>query len=199
MFCCQEFTDDVPSHPPEADVDGHDVIWLRFQSQTRFEHLVVLLGGVAVWLAVYLYWLHTPGAGQFITADGPAAIAARQTAVTVATTACYVWFSAAFALGKGGPFLDTTIYPIVLTVLGPWVAALVTSTHLGVSMTTGSTVSATIVGDALWMFFPGAFVGTILVGGFVLTIYFVTGTGPEWAARHMPEEWFDVELEHPEE
>lgn len=190
----------MPSHPPEIDVDDEDVFWVRFADQTRVEHLLVVLGGFAAWFGTYAAWLDLAwGTIQYAGGETASAVAARQEANRVATVACYVWFSLAFMVGRGGPFLNTTLYPMTALVLGPWATGAAIGGRVTVSITEGSPTSGTLVVDALGMFLPGALVGLALVGGFLLVIYFVTGTGPEWGRRHLPEEWHEIELENPEE
>ncbi|WP_225335552.1 hypothetical protein [Halomicrobium urmianum] len=188
----------MPAHPPEVDVPD-DVFFWRFKNQTRLGHALVALGGVAVWIAVYTYWLDaTWGTPQLMIVETGEAAAARRDAMRMATTACMAWFSLTFMVGKGGPFLNTVTYPIVLIVTGPWAAALVVYGTTPGSISGGSPISARFVVDGFAMFLPGALLTIALVGGFLLVIYFVTGTGPAWEEKHMPDAWHDLELENPE-
>lgn len=187
----------MPTHPPEVDAPD-DYMWWRFENQTRLGHALVALGGVAVWVGAYALWLDAAwGTSQLMVVETAEAAAARRDAMQVATTACWLWFSLAFIVGKGGPFLNTMIYPIVLIVTGPWVAALVVYGTTPGSISGGSPFSGTFVVDVFAIFLPGILLSILLVGGFLFVIYYVTGTGPEWEEKHMPDAWHEVELENP--
>lgn len=180
--------------PDPLDADDQDgTLWWRFDDQTWIGHALAAFGGFAVWVGTYAFWLAVMQGGlDLLTAEGTAEIAARHEAMTVATVACYVWFSVAFMLGKGGPFLNLTIYPVVSLAFGPVVTSLVVTGWVAGSFSTGSTfASPTFVADVVTVLVPGLVVGGSLVAGFLVVIFYVTGTGPEWEDRHMPEAWHE--------
>ncbi|MCU4802209.1 hypothetical protein OB920_17675 [Halobacteria archaeon HArc-gm2] len=190
----------MPLHPPKSNAPD-DAIWWRFKNQSRVTHLLVALGGFAVWFGVYAYWLDgVAGDLHFAAAESPAAIVARQEAIRVASVACWVWFSLAFMVGKGGPFLNTIIYPVLALVFGPLVTSLAVSGSVPDTLysSTKSAIHPIFVVDAISLLVLGMFVCLVLVGGFLVVIHFVTGTGEAWAEKHMPEAYHEIELENPE-
>lgn len=178
--------------PPETDHLDDVVLW-RFNDQTRLGHAVAALGGFALWIGTFAIWLEVlHGNVHVVVADRPAGIAARQEAMMVATVACYVWFSVAFMLGKGGPFVNLFVYPIVWSAIGPTVTALTVAGWVSGSFSTGSTFASPVfILDVVRVFLPGLLVGSALVVGFLVGIFYVTGTGSEWEQRHMPEVWHE--------
>lgn len=74
-----------------------------------------------------VYWLHLSVVGGGVeqaAASGPEALAARRAGIRVASATCWLWFSLAFTVGKGGPILNVSLYPAGALVLGPYLSAL---------------------------------------------------------------------------
>ena len=183
------------TNSPETD-PLDNVTWWTFKNQTLVGHALVLLIGIAVWFGVYAYWLETVvGSFQFATLGTSEAIEGRRAAWRAATTACFLWFSLAVIVGKGGPFLNVAIYPATLCSIGPWIVALVAfgSWPRGV-FTTAPRWSGTYLADAISIFLPGFLVTLVLVGGFGLFLHF-TGRSEAWTNKHMPEEYHQIEVD----
>ena len=177
------------SESPDEELPD-DMMWWTFENQTLVGHALIVLVGVAVWFGVYVYWLDVVvGNFQFATIGGSEAIDARREAWQVATTACFLWFSLAVVAGKGGPYLNTFVYPILLLGLGPWITALLAfgSWPRGV-FTTARRWSIEYLVHAFSIFVPGYFITVVIIGLFILVLY-VTGKGEEWADKHMPEQY----------
>lgn len=186
--------------PPTEDVPD-DVIWWRFKRQTALSHLLVVAGGFLVWGLVYLYWLDAVvQVLEFGIAESPEAVVARQQAIRSASTACWVWFSVAFMFGKGGPFLNTTIYPVIAVVFGPIATSLAVWGEVPENLysLTDSAVHPAYIIDGISFFLPGIIVSGVLVGGFLLASTYITGTIEEWAEKHMPDAYHEIEIENPE-
>ena len=161
------------THSPETD-PLDNVTWWTFKNQTILGHALVVLVGVAVWFGVYTYWLEAvAGNLQFATLGTPEAIDGRRAARGAASTACWLWFSIAFLIGKGGPFLNTFVYPATLLIVGPWITSLTAfgSWPRG-SFTTAPRWTGTYLVDAFSIFLPGFFVTVVVVGGFALLLHF---------------------------
>ncbi len=185
----------MPAHPPDVDAPD-DTLWWRFRGQSRFGHALVALGGFVVWAAAYAYWLDAAGGGLWlVVAESGEAVVLRREAMQVASAACWLWFGLAFTIGRGGPFLNTAVYPLLAIVLGPFAVSLAVAGQFPGSFTGGPPVSGTLILDSIAIFLPGALLGTALVGGFLLVSYFVTGTGPAWEEKHMPEAWHEYKAE----
>ena len=182
-------------HSPETD-PADDALWWTFENQTIVGHALVALIGIAVWFGVYAYWLEAiAGNFQFATLGTPEAIQGRRTAWRAATTACYLWFSLAVLVGKGGPFLNTIVYPSIPFLLGPWITALVAFGSLPWGMfSTAPRWTGSFIADAISIFLPGFLVTLVLVGGFGLFLHF-TGRSEAWTNKHMPEEYHQIEVD----
>lgn len=177
------------------DVDVPDgVLWWTFTDQTWVGHAVVVVIGAIVWCGTYWFWLDAvAGGAHLLFAEGAAATAARQDAMRAAGTACWLWFSLAFISGKGGPFLNTVIYPTILLVLGPYLTGFATFGRFARGdFSAERAVSVTFYADVVWIVLHGVAVVVLVIGGFLLVSTFVTGAVNEWADRHLPEEWHEV-------
>lgn len=75
-----------------------------------------------------------------------------------ASAACWLWFSLAFIVGKGGPFLNTVFYPLGALLFGPYMTALTANGRLPAEMyTAGEPTSLRFVVVGLGIFLPGFF------------------------------------------
>lgn len=184
----------MPAQPPDVEAP-EGFFWWRFRGQTRLGHALVALGGFAVWAATYAYWLDAAGGLWLVVAETAEAAVLRREAMQLASVACWLWFGLAVVIGRGGPFLNTAVYPLVALVLGPFGVSYAVAGQSPGSFTGGPSVSGTLLLDSIAIFLPGALLGTVLVGGFLLVSYFVTGTGPAWEEKHMPEAWHEYKAE----
>ena len=183
------------TNSPETD-PLDNVAWWTFENQTIIGHALVALIGIGVWFGVYAYWLEAvAGSFQFATIGTPEAIEARLDARRAASTACWLWFSLAVLVGKGGPFLNTVIYPLVLLMTGPWITAFVAfgSWPQG-GPTTATRWSPAFIADGFSLFLPGFLLMMVVVGGFALLLY-LTGRSEAWTDKHMPEEYHQIEVD----
>lgn len=157
--------------PPAADVPGNALLW-TFENQTIVGHALVVLIGGAVWFGIYLFSLDAAGSLSLATQGTSEALHARRDAVHLASIACWVWFSGAFIVGKGGPALNIVGYPIILMVTGPIVAALALFGGWpdGV-LSEASVTSVTFLVDVIYMFMPGFLISLVLVGSFSLYLF----------------------------
>lgn len=183
------------SEPPsnqELRPDG--ALWWTFRRQSRVGHALTVLAGLGIWMATY--WLHLSivgGGVEQAAAGGADARAARRAGVQVASVGCWLWFAVAFVLGKGGPGLNLSLYPIGALVVGPYVSALAFVGRLPPEMfTTASPVSARFVAVAVAVFAPGFVLSLVVVGGFFLVSVFALGTFEAWSERHMPDDWHEL-------
>ncbi|WP_123621757.1 hypothetical protein [Halorubrum sp. CSM-61] len=95
-----------------------------FANQSRAAHAGVLVGGALACLIGYVGaagLLFELGALDHGAPDGP-----RRVASAVASLACWGFYAAAFARGRGGPVTDASLYPVTTVALVPtafrWVA-----------------------------------------------------------------------------
>lgn len=168
-------------------------LWWTFRHQSRLGHAFTVLAGLGVWMAAY--WLHLSivggGVEQAATA-GADARAVRRAGGQAASVACWLWFSLATVLGKGGPGLNISLYPTGALVVGPYASALAFVGRLPPeTFTTASPVSARFVAVTFGVFAPGFVLSVVVVGGLFLTSVFVLGTFEAWSERHMPEAWHE--------
>lgn len=183
------------AHPPEGP------LWWTFKHQTRLGHVLVVLAGLGVWIGMYVVWLEVVGGSfELAAATGAEARAARRGGMRAASVACWLWFSGAFVVGKGGPFLDIGVYPAGALVLGPYLTALAAFGRLPHEMfTAASPVSLRFIDLGIGLFVPGFLLSLVVVFGFLGIVTYVTGTHYDWAAKHAREEWLPgSDFEHGE-
>lgn len=180
--------------PPENRPDG--VLWWTFKHQTWLGHALVVIAGLAFWLGTYALWLALVEGGLELAATStPAAMAARRSGIRAASTVCWLWFSLAVMVGKGGPFLNVGLYPTGALVVGPYVSALVAFGRLPDAMfTPGSPLSGAFLVHGLGLFLPGFLLSLLVLGGFTVLKVHVTGTHEEWATKHMRDDWLPDEF-----
>lgn len=95
-----------------------------------------------------------------------------------------------FAVGKGGPLLNVTMYPTGALVFGPYVVALGVAGRLPPEMfSAASPTSARFVVVALGISMPGFFLSLAFLALFLGVKTYVLGTHEAWGETHMPEEW----------
>ncbi|MFB6236422.1 MAG: hypothetical protein ABEH81_08470 [Halopenitus sp.] len=179
---------------PDEELEPDDQpLWWTFRNQTVVGHALTVLAGWGVWMAVY--WLHLSVVGGGVeqaAAGGPKALAARRAGIRVASAACWLWFSLAFTVGKGGPLLNVSLYPAGALVLGPYLSTLAFVGRLPPEMfTAASPTSGTFVVVGLGLFLPGFVLSLGVVGTFLGVITYVTGTQESWADRHMPDAYHE--------
>lgn len=156
-----------------------------FATQSRTEHAVVFLGGVAIFAATYFGTLALLGGIPLAAVESADALAARQIAIRSAAASCWLYFGVLFILARGGPLLNTVFYPLTLTAFGP---ALLPKLVLGTIprhvFTTGERfTSPQFVADALSVTLPGAMLGIGLV---LLWVYRLDpDVRTRWAATHL--------------
>lgn len=174
--------------------EGYNPVYWTFHKQTRVGHVLTCLVGVSVFFVVYVYWMsNSAGDLSLLIAENQRGIAARRKGIQIGMIACYLWFSVAFMLGKGAPFLNLTIYPLVILVVGPPIVSFaifgqapLNSIAEGYMMHHPSLIKATIITLG-----PGVFVGFSLTGGFLLILTYVLGANDRWADKHMPPAYHD--------
>lgn len=126
---------------------------------------------------------------------GAAAFTARQDALRIATLACYAWFSIAFMVGKGGPLLNFWLYPVI----GVFVALVAVPLALSGQLPTGmlgpgwTFADPRLVWAVVSFFVPGLLFGVGVTGAFLIVLTCVFEADDEWAARHMPPEWHELQ------
>lgn len=176
--------------PEEVQPPGNVLLW-TFADQSRVAHAVVFLGGLLVWMGVYLLWLrYVAGDTSVLVKGGPAAIVSRQAGIRAATVACYLWFSGAFMVGRGGPFLNLTLYPAGQIVGGVYLTPLLVFGRLPDRIfTTAQLFGLKFMRDVILFFFPGFLVGLFVTGGFLTILVYVSDADEAWAERHLPPEY----------
>lgn len=180
--------------PPDERPAG--ALWWTFRSQSRPGHVLVVLGGLAVWMGTYALHLSVVGGDvELAAAAGPAALAARRAGMRVASVACWLWFAVAFTVGRGGPVLDVSLYPAGALVVGPYLTALVAVGRLPPELfTAAAPTSAQFIVHGLGVFVPGFVLSLSFLAAFLVVKVYVTGTHDEWAEKHMPEAYFRMEV-----
>lgn len=183
----------IPDEKPEPDA----VLWWTFRHQTWLGHALVVLGGFAVWMSAYALHLSVVGGDVALAAaGGPDALAARQAGIRAASVACWLWFSLAFTVGKGGPLLDVTLYPTGALLFGPYLTALVVVGRLPSEMyTAAGPTSALFVADGVGIFLPGVLLSLAVLGAFLGVKTYVLGTHEAWADKHLPEPYHEYRAE----
>lgn len=180
---------------PDEELQPDGALWWTFRSQTAVGHALVVLAGLAVWAVAYAAYLSTVGGSvELAAAGGPEARAARRAGARSASAACWLWFSLAFTVGKGGPMLNVSLYPAGALVVGPYLTALAAVGRLPPEMfTAAAPTSARFVAVGLGLFVPGFVLSLALLGAFLGLKVYVTGTHEAWADEHMPEEWHELQ------
>lgn len=179
---------------PDEEIQPEGALWWTFTGQTRIGHVLVVLSGWGLWAAVYvLHLTRVGGSIELLVVGGPEALAARQAAITAATTACWLWFSLATMAGKGGPGLNISLYPLGALLFGPYLTALAIAGRSPPAVFTSadSPVSWTFLVDGLGLFMPGFLLSLVVLGVFLGVKTYVTGTIDAWEAKHMPAEWHE--------
>lgn len=179
--------------------DGH-VAWWSFTDQTIIGHTATVLGGIGAFAAVYLLWLEMiAGDLSLLVASHPNAVTVRVNGMRAATVACYIWFSVAFMFGKGGPFRNFWLYPLL---------AIITGNNLLPGILFGDYLVDTFgpsgvpilnpdfTVNVMSFFLPGLLVGVVLTLGYIAVLTFVFGSQEEWVNRHMPEEYREYYRKH---
>lgn len=112
----------------------------------------------------------------------------------VAAIACWLWFGLAFVVGKGGPFLNTVLYPAVILVVGPWITSLAVFGTIPGSFLSGTAYVSAYSASGLSIFLPGLLLGNAVAGGYLIVLYLL-GRSSAWADEHVPEEYHEIEID----
>lgn len=185
----------MSTYLPDEELQPKGALWWTFKRQTPVGHLLVVLSGLGVWMGTFALHLSLVGGGiELAAAAGPEALEARQAGIPVATAACWLWFSFAIVVGKGGPMLNVTLYPTGALVFGPYLTAMAAVGHLPPEMfTTASPTSGRFIALGIGFFAPGFLLSVAFLGVFLGVKTYLTGAMDAWAAKHMPDEWHELQ------
>lgn len=184
--------DDLPSSPDDLPWHRNPAFW-SFTDQTVIGHAVTVVVGIGVLSAVYALWLQiVAGDLSLLVSSRPGAVSARIAGLRAATIACYVWFSAAFMLAKGGPARNYWLYPLVSLMTGLYLLPVVLfgrvpANPLGTDSFTFA--DAELIVAVISFFAPGFLLGVGLAFGFIAVLTYVVEAEDEWIDRHLPPEY----------
>lgn len=178
---------------PEERPAPTGALWWTFRSQTVVGHALAVLGGFAVWCGAYVVHLSVVGGDVALAAaGGPEALVARQAGIQVATFACWLWFTLAFIVGKGGPALNITLYPIGAMLFGPPTTALTVVGRLpSETFTAAEPTSLQLVVVALGISMPGLLLSLAVLGLYFAVLAPLFGAREAWQETHMPDAWHE--------
>ncbi|QLG61077.1 hypothetical protein [Halorarum salinum] len=187
--------DELPWHRGPA-------FW-SFTDQTVIGHAATVVIGIGVFSAVYTLWLQLVAVDlTLLVSSHPGAASVRLAGLRAATIACYVWFSIAFMLGKGGPLRNYWLYPLVSLLTGVYLLPFalfqrVPADPLGADSVTFA--DAGLIVAVISVFGPGFLLGLGFTFGFIVVLTYVLETEDEWVDQHLPSEYRLFERAAPEE
>ena len=95
------------------------MLLLPFKSQRWYHQVVLVAGGIALWIGAYTLIIDVMGWTALASADSSEAIQARRWAATGATATMTAYFMLGMFRGFGGPLLSMFWYPLLIIVLMP--------------------------------------------------------------------------------
>lgn len=168
-----------------------------FARQTRIEHALTFLGGVAVFAIAYLGTLELLLGGiEVAVSNDPEATALRRRAMAIGSVACWTYFTVAFVAARGGPLLNLVIYPGILVSAGPTILhyAVFNSNPRRTFTNSLYVYSPTFTRDALTIIVPGAAACALILAIWAF-LWLEPGEGWEWAERNLTEEFKEEFIE----
>ena len=164
----------MPSHnrtdPLELLIAGS----LPFEGQRWYHHVLLIVGGFAVWTGTYAAAMYLTGTIELATVDSAEALAARRTAARWALAVMTGYFMLFWLRGYGGFTLSCLWYPALISGMIPdWIYAL-GGTMEGRPVTTVSLSSNMFVFsyEVAWIIFPAGIIAGIFFG--LVTGYWIT-------------------------
>ena len=92
---------------------------LPFEDQQWYYQIVLVAGGIALWIGAYTLIMDVMGWTAMASVDNAEAIQARRWAATGATATMTAYFMLGMFRGFGGPLLSMFWYPLLIIVLMP--------------------------------------------------------------------------------
>ena len=115
----------MPSHNRTDQLELLIAGSLPFEGQRWYHHVLLVVGGFAVWTGAYAAAMYLTGSIELATVDSAEALAARQQGARVAHAITMTYFMLLWLRGYGGFIISWMWYPILIFALRPeWAYAL---------------------------------------------------------------------------
>ena len=164
----------MPSHNRTDQLELLIAGSLPFEGQRWYHHVLLVLGGFAVWTGAYATMMYVNGWVHLAGVDSPEALAARRTAARWALAVMVGYLMLFWLRGYGGFALSWMLYPALISGMIPdWIYAL-GGTMEGRPVTTVSLTSNMFVFsyEVVWIIFPAGIIAGIFFG--LVTGYWIT-------------------------